>query len=117
MTVPATMCRKARSIGAKRPRTRPWLSKCASVACSNGNSQVADGSESPLIDTRSLSQAKEPPARPMHPGDLLGDHGQRAIALAVIFEPVLANQLGVGVSAPLSHQHRAGLQPDPGVGA
>src|SRR5215469_18344394 len=41
--------------------------------------------------TRSLGQAKEPRARPMRPGDLLGDHGQRAVALAVIFEPVLAN--------------------------
>src|ERR1700732_3642344 len=40
----------------------------------------------------------------------LGDHGQRAIALAVIFEPVLAYEDGMGVSAPPPHQARAGLQ-------
>ena len=28
----------------------------------------------------------------MCPGNPLGDHGQRAIALAVIFEPVLADE-------------------------
>ena len=46
----------------------------------------------------------------MCPGDPLGDHGQRAIALPVIFEPVLAYEDGMGVSAPPSHQARAGLQ-------
>jgi len=46
----------------------------------------------------------------MRPGDPLGDHGQRAIAPAVIFEPVLADEDGMGVSAPPPHQARAGLQ-------
>src|SRR6202011_3517053 len=36
--------------------------------------------------------------------------GQRAIALAVIFEPVLADEDDMGVSAPPPHQARAGLQ-------
>ena len=36
----------------------------------------------------------------MRPGDLLGNHGQRAIAMAVIFEPVLAYEDGMGVHAP-----------------
>ena len=45
----------------------------------------------------------------MCPGNPLGDHGQRAIALAVIFEPVLAYQNDMGVSAPPPHQARAGL--------
>jgi len=35
--------------------------------------------------------------------------------LALIFEPVFANQDGVGVTAPLAHQHRAGLRHDIGV--
>ena len=51
----------------------------------------------------------------MCPGNPLGDHGQRAIALAVIFEPVLAYEDGMGVSAPLPHQARAGLQHAAGV--
>ncbi|HWX76969.1 MAG TPA: hypothetical protein VNY32_05810 [Candidatus Acidoferrales bacterium] len=51
----------------------------------------------------------------MGPGNPLGDHGQRAIALAVIFEPVLAYQDGMGMSAPLPHQARAGLQHAAGV--
>src|ERR1700738_3943400 len=46
----------------------------------------------------------------MRPGNPLGDHRQRAIALAVIFDPVLAYQDGMGVSAPPPHQARAGLQ-------
>src|SRR5215469_6729232 len=46
----------------------------------------------------------------MRAGDLLGDHAQRAIALAVIFEPVVTNEDGVGVSAPLTYQSRAGLE-------
>jgi hypothetical protein len=32
-----------------------------------------------------------------------GDHGQRAITLPLIFEPVFANEDGVGLSAPLTH--------------
>src|SRR6516162_179023 len=50
-----------------------------------------------------LGQAKEARARPMRSGDPLGDHGQRAILLALILEPVLAHEDGVGVSAPLAH--------------
>jgi hypothetical protein len=41
--------------------------------------------------TRSLAETKEPGARPMCPGDLLGNHGQRPIALSLVFEPVLAH--------------------------
>src|SRR5215467_13774062 len=37
--------------------------------------------------------------------------------LAVIFEPVLADEDGVGVPAPLTHQRRAGLQTDPEIAA
>src|SRR5467141_3098489 len=51
----------------------------------------------------------------MCPGDPFGDHGQRAIALAVIFEPVLADEDGMGTSAPPPHQARAGLQHAAGV--
>src|SRR5215467_7323621 len=65
--------------------------------------------------TGSLRQAKEPWARPMRSGDPLGDHGQRAIMLALIFEPVLANEDGMGVSAPVPDQSRAGLQHDTGI--
>src|SRR6516162_6227931 len=60
--------------------------------------------------TRSLAYAKEPRARPMCPGDPLGNHRQRPIALALVFEPVLAHEDGMSVSAPLPHQGRAGLQ-------
>src|SRR5580704_364736 len=45
----------------------------------------------------------------MCPGDPLGNHRQRPIPLAVVFEPVLAHEDGIGVSAPLPHQGRAGL--------
>src|SRR5438132_5514971 len=51
----------------------------------------------------------------MGPGNPLGDHGQRAIALSVIFEPVLADEDGMGVSAPPPHQARASLQHAAGV--
>jgi hypothetical protein len=51
----------------------------------------------------------------MYPGDLLGNHGQRPIPLALLFEPVLAHEDGMGVSAPLPHQGRAGLQRSAGV--
>src|SRR5437762_461750 len=60
--------------------------------------------------TCSLAEAKEPGTRPMCPGNPLGDHGQRAIALAVIFEPVLLDEDGMGVSAPPPDQARASLQ-------
>src|SRR5262249_59815451 len=65
--------------------------------------------------TRSLGDAKEPRARPMRPGDLLGDHGQRAIALALIFKPVIANQNGVGMPAPLTDQSRADFRDERGI--
>ena len=51
----------------------------------------------------------------MCPGDPLGNHGQRSIALALVFEPVLAHEDGMGVSAPLPHQGRAGLQHYAGI--
>ena len=51
----------------------------------------------------------------MRAGDPFGDHGQRAIALAVILEPVFANEDGMGAPAPLTHQRRAGLGPDIGI--
>ena len=51
----------------------------------------------------------------MCPGDPLGDHRQRPIALAVVFEPVLAHEDGMGVPAPLPHQGRAGLQYSAGI--
>src|SRR5262249_641580 len=48
----------------------------------------------------------------MCPGNLLGDYAQRAIALAVVFKPVLANEDGMGVPAPPPNQARTGLQHD-----
>jgi hypothetical protein len=51
----------------------------------------------------------------MCPGDLRGNHGQRAIALALVFEPILAHKDGMGVPAPLPHQARTGLQYDTGI--
>jgi len=51
----------------------------------------------------------------MRSGDPLGDHRQRAMMLALIFEPVFANQHAVGVTAPVSDQSRAGLQHDTGI--
>ena len=51
----------------------------------------------------------------MCPGDLLGNHAQRAIVLAVVFEPALAYEDGMGVPAPLPNQGRTGLQHDTGT--
>ena len=51
----------------------------------------------------------------MCPGDPLGDHGERPIPMAVVFEPVLAHEDGMGVSTPLPHQGRAGLQHSAGI--
>src|SRR3984893_10163327 len=65
--------------------------------------------------TGSLAGGEEPGPRPMSPGDPLGNHGQRPIPLAVVFEPVLAHEDGMGVSAPLPHQGRAGLQHSAGT--
>src|SRR5260370_38104339 len=64
---------------------------------------------------RLSAQAKDRGTRPMCPGDPLGNHGQRPIALAVVFEPVLAREDGMGVSAPLTHQGRAGLRHNVGT--
>src|SRR6202030_2001856 len=65
--------------------------------------------------TRPFGETKEPEARPMCPGDPLGNHGQRPIPLTVVFEPVLARGDGMGVSAPLPHQGRAGLHHNVGI--
>src|SRR5271167_1432350 len=51
----------------------------------------------------------------MCPNDLLGNHGQRAIALAVVFEPVLAHEDGMGAPAPLPYQGRTRLQHYAGI--
>ena len=51
----------------------------------------------------------------MRPGDPLGNHGQRPIAPALVFEPILADEDGMGASAPLPHQGRAGVQRSAGV--
>ena len=51
----------------------------------------------------------------MCPGDPLGNHGQRRIALALVFEPVLAHEDGMGVPAPVPHQVRTGLQHNAGI--
>ena len=51
----------------------------------------------------------------MCPGNLLGNHRQRSIVLALVFEPVLAREDGMGVSAPLPHQGRAGLHHNVGI--
>jgi len=48
-------------------------------------------------------------------GNPFGDHSQRAIVLALIFKPVLANEDGVRVPAPLTHQCRAGLRDERGI--
>src|SRR5258706_13625834 len=51
----------------------------------------------------------------MCPGDPLGNHRQRPIAVSLVFEPVLAHEDGMGVTAPLPHQGRAGLQRSAGI--
>ena len=51
----------------------------------------------------------------MRPGNPLGNCRQRAITLALILEPVSVNEDSVGVSAPLAHQGRAGLQHETGI--
>src|SRR5260370_5133557 len=51
----------------------------------------------------------------MCPGNPLRNHAQRAIALALVFEPFLAHKDGMGVSAPLPHQDRAALQHSAGM--
>src|ERR1700719_2704023 len=51
----------------------------------------------------------------MCPSDPLGNHGQGPIAVSLVFEPVLAHEDGMGLTAPLPHQGRAGLQRSAGV--
>ena len=51
----------------------------------------------------------------MRPRDPLGNHCQRAIALAPVFEPVLAYENGVRAATPLPHQDRTSLQDECGV--
>src|SRR6202023_3984867 len=51
----------------------------------------------------------------MCPRDPLGNHRQRPIAVSLVFEPVLAHEDGMGLTAPLPHQGRAGLQRSAGV--
>ena len=51
----------------------------------------------------------------MCPGNPFGDDSQRAVMLALIFKPVLTNEDGVRVPAPLAHQCRAGLWGDTGI--
>jgi hypothetical protein len=51
----------------------------------------------------------------MRSGNPLGNHRQRPVALALVFEPVLAYENSVRVATPLPHQGRAGLQDDAGV--
>jgi hypothetical protein len=81
-----------------RPHSEPLRSAmCRCSLTASSGSRGADQS------TRPLGQAKEPRARPMRSGDAFGNHRQRAIMPAFIFEPVLANENGVRVSAPLAH--------------
>src|SRR5215472_14322656 len=52
---------------------------------------------------------------PMRLGDPLGDHRQRAIALALVLEAVFVDKDSVGVPAPLTYQGGAGLQQTTGI--
>src|SRR5262249_34143117 len=63
----------------------------------------------------SFGQTKEPRARPMRSGNPFGDHAQRAIMLALIFKPVIANENGVGMPAPLTDQSRADFRDERGI--
>ena len=63
----------------------------------------------------SFGQTKEPRARPMRSGNPFGDHGQRAIMLALILKPVVANEDGVGMPAPLTDQSRADFRDERGI--
>ena len=51
----------------------------------------------------------------MCPGDPLGNYRQRPMTLALVLEPVLVHEDGVGVSAPLTHQCGACLQHGPRI--
>jgi hypothetical protein len=46
----------------------------------------------------------------MCPGDLLGNHGQRAIALALVLEPVLLHEDSMGVQGRAGLQYYAGIE-------
>src|SRR5215472_3736629 len=63
----------------------------------------------------SFGQTKEPGARPMRSGNPFSDHGQRAIMRALIFKPVIANENGVGMPAPLTDQSRAHFRDERGI--
>ena len=51
----------------------------------------------------------------MRPGNLLGNHRQRPITLALVLEPALAHEDCMSVSAPLTHQSCSGLRQKSGV--
>src|ERR1700686_520193 len=51
----------------------------------------------------------------MCPGDPLGNHRQRPIAVSLVFEPVLAHEAGMGLTAPFPHQGCAGLPRTAGI--
>src|SRR5215831_17235399 len=51
----------------------------------------------------------------MRSGNPFGDHGQRAIMLSLIFKPVIANENGVGMPAPLTDQSRADFRDERGI--
>ena len=51
----------------------------------------------------------------MRSGNPFGDYGQRAITLALIFKPVLANENGVGMPAPLTDQSRTDFRDERGI--
>src|SRR5215468_7648853 len=63
---------------------------------------------------RSIGHTKKPRSGPMRSGDPFGNHRQRAIRLALIFEAILAYEDGVGAAAPLPHQCRACFEHDAG---
>src|SRR5215472_14115328 len=51
----------------------------------------------------------------MRSGNPFGDHAQRAIMLALIFKPVLANENGVEMPAPPTDQSRADFRDERGI--
>src|SRR5215831_6329075 len=51
----------------------------------------------------------------MRSGNPFGDYGQRAITLALIFKPVIANENGVGMPAPLTDQSRTDFRDERGI--
>jgi hypothetical protein len=99
--------------GSRADRRRSRQGKPAAPCCGRLTpSQTGPGADQA---TRSLGEAKKSRSRPMRSCNPFGDHGQRAISFALIFKLVFANQHGMGVSAPVPHQSRAGLQHDTGI--